>query len=249
MLAKLGHEVDTVSNGMEAVQAVHQVAYDVVLMDIQMPLLDGLGATEHIRTELPDHRQPRIVAVSASVLVEDQLASTQAGMDAFLSKPLRLRELGVLLTGMTPRPPQTSMKNPDSPCTADARADGIRERLVELAGPEPSEDHLFFGELLRSLAARAPRVLDDIEVSVSKDDFAAVAHEAHSLKGSVANLGGKELARQLEHLEQRARLGQPTDQYAVARARDELISLCSSFLAVADDLDRQAQHADAGHGL
>jgi signal transduction histidine kinase/CheY-like chemotaxis protein len=101
MLTRLGHHVDTVSNGSEAVQAVHRAHYDVVLMDVQMPVLDGLAATQQIRSGLPADRQPRIAAMTASVLVEDRTACAAAGMDAYLTKPVRAHELAEMLTSLT----------------------------------------------------------------------------------------------------------------------------------------------------
>ena len=104
MLAKLGHHVDTVSNGVEAVEAVRRATYDVVLMDVQMPHMDGLQATKIIRSQLPPDRQPAIVAMTASVLVEDRTACTNAGMDAHLPKPVRTQDLHHLLTHLPPHP-------------------------------------------------------------------------------------------------------------------------------------------------
>lgn len=89
MLRKLGHRVDTVSNGREAVTAAHRQPYDVILMDLQMPEVDGLQATRAIRSELSRGRQPWIVAMTASVLVEDRDACQAAGMDDYLAKPVR----------------------------------------------------------------------------------------------------------------------------------------------------------------
>jgi signal transduction histidine kinase/DNA-binding response OmpR family regulator len=97
MLVKLGHQVDTVGNGLEAVEAVGRDAYDVVLMDVQMPELDGLQATARIRAEIPLDRQPLIVAVTASVLPEDRAACVSAGMDAYLTKPIQAGELAAVL--------------------------------------------------------------------------------------------------------------------------------------------------------
>ena len=93
MLSRLGHRVDTVSNGLEAVQVVRRADYDIVLMDVQMPELDGLAATRAIRAQLPADRQPKIVAMTASVLTEDKAACTAAGMDSHLPKPVRAHEL------------------------------------------------------------------------------------------------------------------------------------------------------------
>ncbi len=97
MLHRLGHRVDVVANGLEAVDAVRRVAYDVVLMDVQMPELDGIGATRAIRADLDAHRQPPIVAMTANVLPEDRAACTAAGMDAHLPKPVRLPDLARVL--------------------------------------------------------------------------------------------------------------------------------------------------------
>ena len=97
MLAKLGYQADVVSNGLQAVQAVRQQTYDLVLMDVQMPGMDGLAATQLIRAELPADRQPRIVAMTANVLVADHKAAADAGMDGYLSKPVHREQLAAAL--------------------------------------------------------------------------------------------------------------------------------------------------------
>jgi len=97
MLTKLGHRVDVVGNALEALDAVARVSYDVVLMDVQMPEMDGLEATAAIRAQLPSDHQPRIVALTASVALEDRLACERAGMDGYLAKPVRAGELSAAL--------------------------------------------------------------------------------------------------------------------------------------------------------
>jgi CheY-like chemotaxis protein len=108
MLTKLGHRVDAVSDGLEAVQAVRIIHYDVVLMDMQMPHLDGPGATRLIRAETLPTGQPFIVALTANALAEDREICLSAGMDAFLTKPFRPQELQDVLAHLTsavPLPP------------------------------------------------------------------------------------------------------------------------------------------------
>jgi len=106
ILTKLGHDVDTVSDGLEAVLALRSTPYDAVLMDMQMPGLDGPAATRQIRQQLSASAQPFIVAVTASVLSEDRQACLDAGMDAFLTKPIRPEDLESVLASAYP--PATS---------------------------------------------------------------------------------------------------------------------------------------------
>jgi PAS domain S-box-containing protein len=105
ILTKLGHRVDTVSNGLEAVASLHRAAYDVVLMDMRMPELDGLGATRRIRSELPVDRQPFIIALTANASSDDRTACARAGMDGYLAKPIRSQDLRAALesVGTDPR--------------------------------------------------------------------------------------------------------------------------------------------------
>jgi CheY-like chemotaxis protein len=90
LLACLGYNTDVVTNGVEAVEALQQQAYDVIFMDIQMPKMNGLEATRFIRTNLPPDRQPYIIALSSET---DAEACQRAGMDEMMLKPARSAEL------------------------------------------------------------------------------------------------------------------------------------------------------------
>ncbi|HYV99071.1 MAG TPA: response regulator [Gemmatimonadaceae bacterium] len=93
ILAKLGYRADLVANGIEAVEAVRNIPYDVVLMDLQMPEMDGIDATGAILREHAPHRRPRIIALTANAFEEDRDACLAAGMDDYLSKPLQRDKL------------------------------------------------------------------------------------------------------------------------------------------------------------
>ncbi|MCZ1011472.1 response regulator [Streptomyces lydicus] len=102
MLQKLGYTADAVENGVDAVNTLRKEKYDVVLMDVHMPMMSGLEAARKIHQELPTHRRPRIVALTASAMVEDYEACLAAGMDDFISKPLHLNDLRSVLDNCTP---------------------------------------------------------------------------------------------------------------------------------------------------
>jgi CheY-like chemotaxis protein/anti-sigma regulatory factor (Ser/Thr protein kinase) len=97
MLSKLGHRVDVVADGAAAVQAAAEHRYDVVLMDVQMPQMDGLEATRRIRAQCRPGSPPHIVALTASALVEDREACAAAGMGGYLTKPVRVADLRAIL--------------------------------------------------------------------------------------------------------------------------------------------------------
>src|SRR6478609_4722627 len=97
MLRLLGRTADVALNGVEAVEAMEKHGYTIVLMDVQMPVLDGFEATRRIRAELPTERQPYIIALTANAMAGDEQRCLAAGMDAYLSKPLSTERLAAAL--------------------------------------------------------------------------------------------------------------------------------------------------------
>jgi signal transduction histidine kinase/DNA-binding response OmpR family regulator len=93
MLERLGYRADVAGNGLEVIEAVEQRPYDVILMDIQMPEMDGLKATIHIREQLLNGQQPFIIAMTANALAGDREEYISKGMDDYISKPVRVNEL------------------------------------------------------------------------------------------------------------------------------------------------------------
>jgi len=93
LLKRMGYRADVAGNGLEAIEALRRQPYDVVLMDIQMPEMDGLEASCTICREWPREHRPRIVAMTANVMSEDREACSAAGMDGFIGKPIRVEEL------------------------------------------------------------------------------------------------------------------------------------------------------------
>ncbi len=93
LLSQMGYRADVASNGLEAIQAVDRQPYDVILMDVQMPEMDGLEATRHLCARMPAERRPHIIAMTANAMKGDREMCLEAGMDDYVSKPVRVGEL------------------------------------------------------------------------------------------------------------------------------------------------------------
>ncbi|GAB7046613.1 hypothetical protein JCM9534A_17390 [Catenuloplanes indicus JCM 9534] len=230
MLAKLGHRVDTVADGAEAVHAVHRAPYDVVLMDMRMPVLDGLAATRIIRAELPADRQPHIIAMTANALAEDRAQCLAAGMDGYLAKPVRAAELSAALAPLlrdAPPPPDTDVRNSaDDPQHAHTSTDaGIRERLRDITGPNPpAEERALMARLLTTFPAKTRAGMDKVEAALASGDTAAVRDVAHGLKGSALNVGLRDLAKLFAAIEDHRNDSSESEVH-------ELLDACQETLA------------------
>jgi CheY-like chemotaxis protein len=99
LLEHAGYAADVVVNGQEAIEAVRRQPYDVVFMDVQMPVMDGTEATRRIVAELAPGRRPRIIALTAGVMAEEVQSCRDAGMDDFLAKPIDPAKLAAALAG------------------------------------------------------------------------------------------------------------------------------------------------------
>jgi CheY-like chemotaxis protein len=96
-LERLGYRADAVANGLEAITAVENRRYDLVLMDLQMPEMDGFQATQQIRKRLPRERQPKIIALTANAMKSDREQCEAAGMDDYVSKPVKMHEIAAVI--------------------------------------------------------------------------------------------------------------------------------------------------------
>jgi len=103
MLKRLGYNADAVNNGLQVLKAFENRMYDLILMDIVMPKMDGFEATKEIRKRYPTSRQPIIIALTAYILPEGRERCIEAGMDDYIAKPVRIRELADAL-GKCPIP-------------------------------------------------------------------------------------------------------------------------------------------------
>jgi signal transduction histidine kinase/CheY-like chemotaxis protein len=103
VLQKLGYEIDIAGNGKEVITALERTSYDIILMDMHMPDMDGLEATSYIRSNMPQEKQPRIIALTAAVLDTDRQKCQAAGMNDFIAKPLQISDLKRVLVNHSPQ--------------------------------------------------------------------------------------------------------------------------------------------------
>ncbi|HKH43878.1 MAG TPA: two-component regulator propeller domain-containing protein [Thermoanaerobaculia bacterium] len=202
MLERLGYVADVAADGFEAVDALRRQRYDLILMDVQMPGMDGLEATRRIRTEAPRERQPRIVAMTANALREHRDACFAAGMDDFLSKPILLSDLraALLRIGGDGRPPsgEAPAGTAEPPALDPARLDEIRQ-LEMMTGRS------LVRELVDDFLAEAPRGAEQMREALERGDLKTFTFVAHALKGSSTQVGALRVTALSADLEKRGR--------------------------------------------
>ncbi len=211
LLAQMGYRADVAANGLEAIEAVARQTYDVVLMDVQMPELDGFEASREINRRWSGGR-PRIVAMTANAMQGDRELCVAAGMDDYVAKPIRIEELVAALRRVPPHrevPVRTAAAVSPAPgAPAEAVGDGagaidraVFDRLgATTGGPFVTELIDTFGEDARELLAALRRALAGMDVD-------AFRRAAHSLKSTAESLGAVALGALARELEGHARAG------------------------------------------
>src|SRR5881296_2221166 len=228
MLVKRGHQVDVVSNGREAVDAVGARKYDVVLMDIQMPEMDGFAATEAIRA-LPQGRTLPIIALTAHALSGERERCLERGMTGYLAKPFKAHDLFGAVEGRAAATPDTAAA-PPPPVDLAAFRGTMRE-----AGAEAAVDGI-----LATFATTLPQRLEALAEAACGGAAEPIQRAAHAFKSAAATIGAHRLAQLLEEMEASARSGD------VARAQSALPDVSSEAQTVLDHVRLAVD--GGGHG-
>jgi signal transduction histidine kinase/DNA-binding response OmpR family regulator len=213
LLEKMGYIADVANNGAEAVAAVECARYDLVLMDVQMPEMDGLEATRQIIERVGQDR-PRIVALTADAMQDDRERCLAAGMDDYVTKPIRPAALAQALERAAQPPAATTLEP------------GAMDRLMETTGGDPE----FVAILLDTFAEEAPGILEELRAGLRSGDPDAVRRAAHTLKSNAATFGATGLAALCADLETRARAGDLADGEPMLRGVE------AGYTAVAAEL-------------
>jgi len=200
MLAALGLKSAIAPDGKVAVDRVRVEKFDLVLMDCQMPVMDGYAATAGIRALPGDRNRIPILALTANALQGDEAKCLAAGMDGFLTKPLTFQSLATALSRWLPGAAVHSVPPSASGSTATASAINMRQiATLRDIGVQAGTD--LVREILQTFLEEAEPQLARLEVAIDANDATVLARCAHALKSSCANLGAEQLSALYRRLE------------------------------------------------
>ncbi|MBG1240142.1 PAS domain S-box protein [Nostoc sp. NZL] len=222
MLQKMGYGADVVTNGVEVLKALQKQPYDLVLMDIHMPEMDGLEATRRICQEWEVGFRPHIIAITANAMQGDREVCLAAGMDDYISKPIHLHELAQALSKC---PPQRSSKftsigkqgrvmclelQPSANIlqlgqNQTLKSANIDPKILQSLRDMVRDDHVAFAELIECYLTETLRLMEDISTAIATQDTKTVWNTAHRLKSSSASVGAIALAQLGKVLEAQGR--------------------------------------------
>jgi CheY-like chemotaxis protein/HPt (histidine-containing phosphotransfer) domain-containing protein len=200
MLQQYGCDVGTADDGQQAIDAVQAAEYDLILMDCQLPGIDGYEATRTIRAG-SGHRIP-IIALTAHAMSGERERCLAAGMDDYLSKPVRREALVTTLARWLPldEPPQGGPADEPAEAVGTDLEPAMIAQLRSLDAGHPG----FLRELVENFAADSAELVASLPAQVAARDGDAVRTAAHRLKGTAANLGAKRLSEACAALEEAA---------------------------------------------
>jgi CheY-like chemotaxis protein len=235
LLENRGHTVTVTNNGKEAVAAQESQPFDLVLMDVQMPDMDGIEATALIRRrEQQTGAHVPIVAMTAHAMKGDRARCLAAGMDGYIAKPIRTKELFATIEGIL-----SSSAEPKAAGGSAAPQDEVMDWSAALA--TVGGDHRLLGEIVDAFLQECPRLLEQVREAISKKDAATLRRAAHTLKASMRYFGAKgafDHAGRLEVMGQRGKLKD---------AEKTLASLLSEIERLMPPLRRFVRGKHTGH--
>lgn len=190
LLRKMGYRADVAANGLEVLQAIERQTYDVVLMDVQMPEVDGLEATRRICQRWPREQRPRIIAMTASAMQGDREECLAAGMDDYLCKPVQIKDLQAALERLE-HPPSIRIEPP----TVEADPAPIDWPVLEgMRALQEEGEPDFVQEIIDLYLTETPPLLTAIQEAIIQGDAESLKKAAHALKGNSKSLGAQQVA-------------------------------------------------------
>jgi PAS domain S-box-containing protein len=210
LLRTLGYRADVVANGLEAVKALELINYDLVLMDCQMPEMDGFEATTLIRHAASKvlNREVPVVAMTANAMKGDREHCIEIGMSDYLAKPVKKNELRVLLEKWLPRGEESAPQQEPEGQPLPVSVHGSAVPVFDLSGMlERLEDEGFARELTSCFLEDLPLQIIHLRELLAAGDAAGAERQAHGIKGASAYVGGEALCAVALRMEHTARDG------------------------------------------
>jgi PAS domain S-box-containing protein len=220
LLQKVGYRADVAANGVEALEALERQPYDAVLMDVEMPEMDGLEATRRIHQRWSRAR-PHIIAVTANAMQGERELCIQAGMDEYISKPIHIDVLAEALSRVSRRP--------DAPQPAESVDAGVIGKLVSSLGDQGRRST---AALIDTFLAHAPDLTAALTSAVERGEAGDVRRLAHTLKANAATFGAVGLEGLCRELEAGAKAG------TLDRGGDLLAEIAVELERVTEELER-----------
>jgi PAS domain S-box-containing protein len=225
LLQRLGYTADFVADGQEAVSSVDRQTYDLVLLDIQMPVMDGLTASREICARWPKEQRPRLVAMTANATLEDRKSCEQAGMDDYISKPVAVERLVEAL--------QRCPRRGDASIVVDANRD-FDPAMLDSVRATFEEDGL--REIVEALVSDLPRQVREVGEALGQREPGPLLRQAHTMRGNCEMFGAADLAAFCRRVELAAAARRLDEAFAEAGAMlDRYVALVRRLeQAVAD---------------
>jgi CheY-like chemotaxis protein len=206
MLEKAGHRVTLAANGREALAAAEKQAFDLVMMDVQMPEMDGLETTAAIRArEQTTGQHVPIIAMTAHAMMCDQEACSRAGMDGYLSKPVNMQQIHTEIARVLSVAAHAGVSHFGAPAES-----GAPKQSLEVQPAQERRDRRR-QRMLDLFRVEGPRMLAELRAAVTSADATRVAKAAHKLAGAVSYLNAPEAEQAARNMESVARAGNVAD--------------------------------------
>jgi CheY-like chemotaxis protein len=218
MLKKLGYQAEAVNNGQKAVEAVTKKTYEIIFMDLQMPIMDGLTATTHIR-QLPN-RQPWIIGLSANSYAESHKSALAVGMDEYLAKPLTSENLSAALkrvpkTFIKEVPKEVSQKPPEPDTERSLpKPSNSSINLAIFTSIENAVGKENLSEVIDNYFSQAEREISNMRAAFNNQDIVTLEANNHSLKGGSGLFGATKLLKFCRSLQFMCRICIESNEYA-----------------------------------
>ena len=199
LLAHLGYRADIVASGVEVLDALERQNYDVILMDVQMPDMDGLEATRRLKARFGAATAPRVIAMTASAMLGDREKCLAAGMDAYVSKPVELDQVRAVLI-------EVSKGRGTQPSAAGEDADDAiplvdQRRIAQLLELQDAQQPTLVADIIELFFADSPRHLETLAEAIRTGDPARLESTAHRYLSGIENLGAKRMRTHCMELE------------------------------------------------